>query len=244
MTPLRAWPVVLILTATSCSTTTTVQRGPIAEWRLPPGAGIFNPTCGSPPPGAEAVLRARLTPLESIVESGDPASKRIEAVRALEPAFEEFRIAEAAACRLMLNERITTAEYDLFLDSVAVFLPPIDPAALPGTPQPLSPADGAVFDDDPRTTTLEWAPVPAASSYIVEVQSQATVVGMDGSGEPTGPESRWEPGRGGLHAYEVTGTGLRFDFIAALPGRWRVRALDALGRAGHASPWRTFTYTR
>lgn len=240
----RAWPAVLILTAMSCSTTTTVQRGPIAEWRLPPGAGIFNPTCASPPPGAEAVLRARLTPLESIIESGEPASRRIEAVRALEPAFEEFRIAEAAACRLMLSERITAADYDVFLDSVAVFLPPVDPSALPGTPQPLSPADGAVFDDIPRTTTLEWAPVPGASSYIVEVQSQPSVVGIDGAGEATVPGSGWVPGRGGLHAYEVTGTGLRFEFIAAQPGRWRVRALDALGRAGHASPWRTFSYTR
>lgn len=243
MTVRRAWPGVLILMAASCAPI-AIQRGPIADWHEPPGAGSIGPSCAAPPPGAGPVLRARLTPLESIVESDEPGPARIEAVRALEPAFAEFRVAEVAACRLLAAGRITVEEYDTFLDSVAVFLPYMDPATLPGTPEPVSPSEGAVFDASPRTTTLEWAPVPGAERYLVEIQGRVESSGSSAAGERTAERAAWAPERGGLHAYEVTGTGLRFDFVGARPGRWRVRALDALGRAGRASAWRTFTYTR
>jgi hypothetical protein len=231
---------VLILIAASCAPT-TIQRGPIAEWREPRGAEPTGPSCAAPPAGAAAVLRARLTPLERIVESGQPASARIEAVRALEPAFAEFRVAEVAACRLLEADRITVSEYDAFLDSVAVFLPYVDAAGLPGTPEPVAPDEGAVFDVYPRTTTLEWAPVAGAAGYLVEIQGR---VATADAGDDTPRSVEWVPERGGLHAYEVTGTGLRFDFVGAQPGRWRVRALDTLGRAGPASPWRHFSHTR
>ncbi|MDV7399582.1 hypothetical protein RZS08_49670, partial [Arthrospira platensis SPKY1] len=36
-------------------------------------------------------------------------------------------------------------------------------------PQQLAPPDGSVFNNYPRTTTLQWAPVPGAESYTVEV---------------------------------------------------------------------------
>jgi hypothetical protein len=47
-------------------------------------------------------------------------------------------------------------------------------------PQPISPADGIKFSQFPRTVTLVWDAVPAATDYKVEIEFD----GGGGRGEP------------------------------------------------------------
>ncbi len=42
----------------------------------------------------------------------------------------------------------------------------------------------------------------------------------------------------------ITATSYTFTFIGAQPGRWRVFAVDSLGRPGFKSPWRVFVHER
>lgn len=110
-------------------------------------------------------------------------------------------------------------------------------AALPA-PKQTAPADGTVFNHYPRTTLLEWAPVPGAASYTVEVEF-FNVCGPVACPETSPHQINGDPPQSGLEA-----TKYEFNFIGAQRGRWRVRAVGADGRAGAASPWATFVYKR
>jgi hypothetical protein len=102
-------------------------------------------------------------------------------------------------------------------------------------PIQLSPPDGAVFNNYPRTTTLQWSPVTGAVSYTVEVDCFHCC-----------QNNQWCSDVGGQTriASNLTQTNYTFDFVGAQPGRWRVWAVDANGNAGPKSNWRTFRYTR
>lgn len=91
-------------------------------------------------------------------------------------------------------------------------------------PAQTSPANGAVYNNFPRTITLAWAPVADADSYIVDVD-------YEGGG--------WND----MFTTEVTGTAHTFDFIGMQAGRWRVRAKKADGTEGPWSSFRTFEFT-
>lgn len=98
-------------------------------------------------------------------------------------------------------------------------------------PRQLSPASGTVFNNYPRTTTLQWSTVPGATSYTVQVYY-------------------YQPGdttcTGGAQDYltpNITNTSYTFDFVGAQPGCWRVWAVDATGRQSPSSGWWEFSYT-
>jgi len=108
-------------------------------------------------------------------------------------------------------------------------------------PKIVSPADRAVLLNvpHPRMLTVEWAAVPGAATYTVEVE------GCEAGG-PEGDEcskgtfpllgSRWPPPSG------IEGTKYQFVFVGTQPGRWRVWAVDEQGRLGVKSPWTLFIY--
>lgn len=102
-------------------------------------------------------------------------------------------------------------------------------------PNQVSPAAGAVFNNFPRTTTLQWSSVPGAASYTVEVDCYHCC-----------QQNRWCSDVGGQTrvAPNLSQTRYTFDFVGAQPGRWRVWAVDSNGNAGPKSNWRTFRYTR
>jgi hypothetical protein len=93
-------------------------------------------------------------------------------------------------------------------------------------PELLSPADGAVFNNFPRTTTLAWNAVSGASSYGIEV---------DFRDPPGWSRSVFRSG--------IKGDSFTFNFIGKQRGRWRVWAVDLSGNEGEKSPWREFEYT-
>jgi hypothetical protein len=102
--------------------------------------------------------------------------------------------------------------------------------ALPA-PTQLSPASGTVFNNYPRTTTLQWSAVPGAASYTVQIYY-------------------YQPGdticSGGAQDYltpNITNTSYTFEFVGAQPGCWRVWAVDAAGRQSSISGWWEFSYT-
>lgn len=95
----------------------------------------------------------------------------------------------------------------------------------------LSPASGTVFNNYPRTTTLQWSAVDGAASYTVQIYY-------------------YQPGdttcTGGAQDYltpNITNTTYTFNFVGAQPGCWRVWAVDAAGRQSPASGWWEFSYT-
>ncbi len=105
-------------------------------------------------------------------------------------------------------------------------------------PQPLFPVDGAEFSHYPRTTKLEWSAVPGATSYTVELEV-CLPGGADGKAceSPRLLQMRENPPLSGIQT-----TSYEFLFIGSQPGRWRVWAVDAQGRAGKKSAWSNFFY--
>lgn len=98
-------------------------------------------------------------------------------------------------------------------------------------PIQLSPASGTVFNNYPRTTTLQWSAVPGAASYTVQIYY-------------------YQPGdttcAGGAQDYltpNITNTSYTFVFVGAQPGCWKVWAVDAAGRQSPTSGWWEFSYT-
>lgn len=104
--------------------------------------------------------------------------------------------------------------------------------ALLPAPEQAAPAPNTVFDYYPRRTKLIWKPVPGAVSYCVEIDYFM---------------QRWYTDHIGRSEWVVSGintTNYTFNFMGAQPGRWRVWAVDANGRAGAKSGWWEFTYTK
>lgn len=106
-------------------------------------------------------------------------------------------------------------------------------------PQPLSPAADAELDHFPRVTRIEWSAVPRAASYTVEVEF-CMPGGADRKEcvDPHPLEYPLAPPQSGIE-----GTSYEFLFLGGQPGRWRVWAVDAQGRAGAKSQWSKFVYT-
>jgi len=107
-------------------------------------------------------------------------------------------------------------------------------------PQTLSPIDGEEFSHYPRTTRLEWAAVPGAVSYTVELEvCQPGGVDRKECRDPRLLQMRGNPPLSGIE-----GTSYEFLFIGAQPGRWRVWAVDEKGQLGEKSAWSKFIFTR
>jgi hypothetical protein len=103
----------------------------------------------------------------------------------------------------------------------------------PPVPQSLSPAMGTLFTHFPRTTTLVWSAVTDPSApvtYRVHVQ-------FCSSNNPTNCSDRPFDCAG-----VVTGTTCTFNFVGGQPGRWRVRAVDAVGNESAFGDWSTFEF--
>jgi hypothetical protein len=107
-------------------------------------------------------------------------------------------------------------------------------AAPPQTPTQLSPANGSVFNNFPRTTTLQWSAVPNATSYTVEIDCYQCCAA-----------NRWctDVGKTWNLVSDIKQTSYTFNFVGAQPGRWRVLAANASGQKSPISGWWTFTYT-
>ena len=103
------------------------------------------------------------------------------------------------------------------------------------TPKQLSPANGTVFNNFPRKTTLKWSSVSGAAKYSVEIDCYHCC-----------QTSRWcsDVGRTWKVENNITNTSYTFNFVGAQPGRWRVWAVDNNGNASAKSGWWTFRYTR
>lgn len=101
-------------------------------------------------------------------------------------------------------------------------------------PAQLVPVDGIVFENAPRRTRLEWAPVEGAVSYRFEVDYCA--------GWWEGQTGCPDPQPFVIFKAPIKETAYEFDFTSEQPGRWRVWAVDAQGREGFKSPWRLFVY--
>jgi len=105
-------------------------------------------------------------------------------------------------------------------------------------PHPYSPPDGTELFHYPRLTRLEWLAVPGAETYTVEVD---VCLG----GYPAQKECRDPRPLIGLKVPPmagIQGTSYEFSFLGNQPGRWRVWAVDTLGRPGRKSDWTTFFY--
>lgn len=99
-------------------------------------------------------------------------------------------------------------------------------------PLQVSPANGTVFGNDPRTTTISWNSVPGAASYGVAVDSY--------------PEGTTDCNSSSGESYILAtteGTSYTFNFVGAQPGCWRVWAIGPDGDPAESSPWWEFSYT-
>ncbi len=117
----------------------------------------------------------------------------------------------------------------LVISLALVFLLPIVFPPLVA-PQQVSPANGAVFTNFPRTTKLTWKAVSGAASYTVQIYYYQSDDTTCTGGTPYPPVTG------------ITETRYTFNFIADLPGCWQVWAVDSSGRQGIKSPLWEFSY--
>ena len=96
-----------------------------------------------------------------------------------------------------------------------------------GTPTQVGPADGTLFTNFPRDTTLTWQATTGAASYLVEVECLDCVT--------VGEWSPWA-------SPTITATSFSFTWVGDNFGRWRVSAIGADGTEGPPSGWRQFDY--
>ncbi len=102
-------------------------------------------------------------------------------------------------------------------------------------PKQKSPANGSTFGHFPRTTKLDWDPVPGAAKYTVEIDCFHCCT-----------KDKWctEVGKQWKVVPNLTATEYTFDFVGAQPGRWRVWAVGPAGEIGPKSGWWEFKYTK
>jgi hypothetical protein len=123
----------------------------------------------------------------------------------------------ALSCTVVMNgDKAVAATFQLGLTQ---------PVAM-GAPALVSPADGKLFLNYPRNTTLTWRAVAGAAKYSVEVQCD------------TCGASPW------VTTISTTTTGLSYSFnwVGDNTGRWRVTAIAPDGTPGTPSGFRTFRY--
>ncbi|MEA3325465.1 MAG: AbfB domain-containing protein [Euryarchaeota archaeon] len=94
-------------------------------------------------------------------------------------------------------------------------------------PTQISPLNNSTFYHYPRRTVLKWEPVPRAASYTVEVEYKYGNI--------------WSLSR---RKSDIKATSYVFNFVGAQPGRWRVWAVGADGKASAKSGWWEFRYRR
>lgn len=110
-----------------------------------------------------------------------------------------------------------------------------DPHATAGAlpaPMQISPKNGTVFHDYPRTFTLTWQAVPGAASYTVLIYYYQPGQTSCTDGSPL------------TLTTNIADTSYTpFEFVGAQPGCWQVWATDASG-AGYKSPLWEFSFTQ
>jgi len=99
-------------------------------------------------------------------------------------------------------------------------------------PAVLSPPDGSIFHTFPRRLVMEWAPVPGAATYAVEIDYFEA--GLGWNSDRTGGFARTVP--------TMSAPTYAMDFVGDQPGRWRVWAVDAAGQPGVKSAWLKFSW--
>jgi uncharacterized repeat protein (TIGR02543 family) len=123
----------------------------------------------------------------------------------------------ATTCTLVMDgDRTVTANFQLASRP---------PTVLPA-PVQVSPADGTLFTNYPRNTTLTWRAVTGADKYLLEVQCD------------TCGSSPWVP----WITQTVTATSYSFTWVGDNTGRWRVTAIAPDGTKGVASGFWTFKF--
>ena len=141
-----------------------------------------------------------------------------------------------AAGNVKCDDDTDSVDALIILRHVAALLSalPVGCAPLLAAPAQVSPPDGSVFDHFPRTTTLEWGPVPGAASYIVQVDCWNCCA-----------LNQWCSDVGQAHRLyvDIHDTSYTFDHIGSNAGRWRIWAVDDTGRPGAKSTWWGFDYT-
>lgn len=224
---------------------------PTPDALLPPGeysveAGVFEPGSMTPIRSLSARVTGVGTPLidgsalsahvlgdtdcDGDVDAVD-ALNDLRRVAALEPFAECVDVAGNVKC----DDELAATDALFILRFVAALGNnyPEGCGPLLAAPNVLSPEDGTVFTNFPRRFDVDWEGVPGADSYVVQVDCQGCC---------TGGGFCTDGGR----AYRTT-TGIEdTTFEASIGGdnlgRFRVWALDANGRPGIASEWRTFQF--
>lgn len=100
-------------------------------------------------------------------------------------------------------------------------------------PQQISPYSGITLTNYPRSTTMEWASVPYAEKYYVEVDcfhcSEANKWSSEADGKPWLLDTTY-------NKYYT------FTFPGDQAGRWRVKATNSSGQESQWSSWWGFNY--
>jgi hypothetical protein len=102
------------------------------------------------------------------------------------------------------------------------------------TPTLISPANGQIFSNYPRKTTLTWNAVPNATAYVVSVDAcQDRQVTSGSIWQSVVPKTI------------VPATSFSFVFVGAQPGRWCVFAINSANAYQQSAPsaWNNFSYT-
>jgi TonB family protein len=189
-----------------------------------------------PSPSPAGQMRATLTvdvdgvPKDVTLETTDPGLEDYEKLQIRSWRFRPAKIGDLAVEVKGVFEltRTPIPTQPLGVGKPMVPLPDTDPSdPSMDAPRLISPAEGAAFDNFPRTTIFRWEPSTGAASYIIQVDYKENGGWHDAPGGFSLPDPRFT-----------------FDFVGMQPGRWRVWPVNAQGVRGTPSEWRMFRYTR
>jgi TonB family protein len=141
----------------------------------------------------------------------------------------------ADQCRRSISAALATV---LLAAAAACAHQPPSAASAPATvdtPRQLAPPEGAILTFFPRTIDFEWSPAAAPATYGIEVDCYGCCEVQQWCTDVRKPAHVAEKLRIPKHTY---------NFPGDQPGRWRVWAVSADGRAGAKSAWREFVFTK
>jgi hypothetical protein len=100
------------------------------------------------------------------------------------------------------------------------------------------PADGSVFEHDPRDLLLVWSAVPGAASYTLELDCR-------GCCPPRRELFCGEEENGKIYRTVSVATSAYYTiWMGPNAGRWRVAAVGANGKPGPFTPWTNFAFKK
>lgn len=180
----------------------------------------------------------------SLTESNNPYASNPYSIPPPPPTRKSHRFHILMIILLTLILGVTSLSAVYYSNHIANIPPVTTPASTISitTPMQLSPLDGSMLSNFPRTTRLIWEDTSQQVTYTIEIQYKTIRVNIVGNNIT--PILPWYfTDMMVVSKLDSQTSEYDFEFVGKQEGRWRIWAVDSAGHESPKSPWWTFTYT-